>query len=60
VGRVVELEEEASALEGEDRAHREAELKMTSRLVDLVLYLYYRLEPHEMLQVEGALAPRTP
>jgi len=58
-GRVVELEEEASSLSGEDGAHKEAELKMTSRLVDLVLYLYYRLEPHEMAWVEGALAPYT-
>jgi hypothetical protein len=54
--RVVELEEDASSLEGEDRAHREAELQMTSRLVDLVLYLHYRLDPDEANMVEAALA----
>ena len=53
--RVVELDEDASECEGEDRAHREAELKMTSRLVDLVLYLYYGLDPEEASRVEAAL-----
>lgn len=53
--RVVELEEDTADLVGEDRAHREAELKMTSRLVDLVLYLYYRLDPKEGSRVEAAL-----
>jgi hypothetical protein len=53
--RVVELEEGTADCEGEDLAHREAELKMTSRLVDLVLYLYYRLGPTEGSRVEAAL-----
>ena len=54
-GRVVELDEGIATSEGEDRAHREAELKMTSRLVDLVLYLYYGLGPDEAGRVEAAL-----
>jgi len=53
--RVVELEEDSAAQEGEDRDHREAELKMTNRLVDLVLYIYYRLDPTEGSRVEAAL-----
>jgi len=54
--RVVELEEDTACCEGEDRDHREAELKMTGRLVDLVLYLYYRLDSHDVGRVEAALA----
>ena len=57
-GRVVELEEDAASTEGEDHDHREAELKMTSRLVDLVLYLHYRLDPEEATRVEATLAAR--
>ncbi|MGW8267806.1 MAG: hypothetical protein ACWGSQ_15680 [Longimicrobiales bacterium] len=53
--RVVELEEDTAGREGEDRDHGEAELKMTSRLVDLVLHLYYRLDPEEGSRVEAAL-----
>jgi hypothetical protein len=56
--RVVELEEDASSSGGEDRAHSEAELQMTSRLVDLVLYIYYRLDPEEANTVEAALSSR--
>lgn len=55
-GRVVELEEEAGCCEGEEREHREAELAMTNRLVDLVLYHYYKLEPGDIARVEKALA----
>jgi hypothetical protein len=55
-GRVVELEADASSSGGEDRAHREAELQMTSRLVDLVLYVYYRLDPEEANMVEAVLS----
>jgi hypothetical protein len=55
--RVVELEEDASSTGGEDRAHREAELKMTSRLVDLVLYVHYKLTSDEVNAVEAALTP---
>jgi hypothetical protein len=50
--RVVELDEEASSSDGEEKTHREAELQMTSRLVDLVLYEYYRLGPEEAAQVD--------
>ncbi len=56
--RVVELEEEASCCDGEEKDHREAELSMTSRLVDLLLYHYYKLEPQEVVRVENALTPR--
>ena len=53
--RVVELEEEMAGLEGEERAHRETELTMTSRLIDLVLYLLYGLDPAEVGKVEATL-----
>lgn len=55
-GRIVALEEDAASSEGEDHDHREAELQMTSRLVDLVLYLHYRLDPREATRVEAALS----
>lgn len=54
--RVVELEEEAGCCQGAEREHRKAELAMTSRLVDLVLYHYYKLEPGEVVRVENTLA----
>jgi len=54
-GRVVCLEEEAGCCEGEDKEHREAELKMTSRLVDLVLYLLHRLNSEEVTRFEASL-----
>jgi hypothetical protein len=54
--RVVELEEEAAGCEGDDREHRDAELKMTGRLIDLVLYVLYRLSPEEVSEVEAELA----
>lgn len=50
--RVVELEEEAHGAQGDEQSQREAELKMTSRLVDLVLYIYYRLDREEANRVE--------
>ena len=53
--RVVELEEAAGSSQGEEREHRESELKMTSRLVDLVIYRFYRLSPVEVARVEAAL-----
>ncbi|MFC1662073.1 hypothetical protein ACFL3S_11600 [Gemmatimonadota bacterium] len=52
--RVVDLEEEASRSDGEERDHRESELKMTSRLVDLVLYRLHDLDQAEIEQVEAA------
>ena len=54
--RVVDLEEQKASSDGEDREHKEAELKMTSRLVDLVLYLSHKLSPEEVTQMEAALA----
>jgi hypothetical protein len=54
-GRVMDLEAEASRLEGEDRDHREAELKMTSRLVDLVLYRLHDLDQADVERVEAAV-----
>jgi hypothetical protein len=56
-GRIVELEEQSSSAEGEDREHREIELDMTSRLVDLVLYRLLELGPDEVEAVEATLSP---
>lgn len=53
--RVVELDEDSSCCEGEEQEHRAAELAMTSRLVDLVVYHYYKLDPQEIARVEKAL-----
>ena len=54
-GRVVELEEETAGSEGEDREHRESELTLTTRLLDLVLYLHHGLAPEEVAKVEEHL-----
>jgi hypothetical protein len=54
--RTVELEEETARLEGEERDHKVSELKLTSRLVDLVLYRFHGLTPEEIEQVEVALS----
>ena len=56
VARVVELEERTASSDGEDREHREAELKMTGRLVDLVLYSLHDIGPEEVGKAEAALA----
>jgi hypothetical protein len=56
VNRVVELDEQSSSVEGEDRDHRVVELKMTSRLIDLVLYLLHGFGPEDVKRVEAALA----
>ena len=53
--RIVDLEEQSALTEGEERDQREAELKLTNRLVDLVLYHLYEFEPAEVEQVEAAL-----
>lgn len=53
--RVVDLEEQASLAEDEDRDHREAELKMTNRLVDLVIYQLHRLGPEDVARVEAMM-----
>ena len=55
--RTVELEEETARLDGEERDHKVSELKLTSRLVDLVLYRLHDLSPEEVEQVEAALSP---
>ncbi len=54
--RIVELEEEAAGSDGEEREHREAELKLTSRLVDLVFYTFFDFGPDDVEKVEAALA----
>jgi hypothetical protein len=54
--RVVELDEDVSGLEGEERDQREAELKLTSRLLDLVLYYRHGLALEEVDRVEAVLA----
>jgi hypothetical protein len=52
--RVVELEEGlANPEQGEDR-NLSAELDMTSRLIDLVLYRYHGLGPDDVERVESA------
>ena len=56
-GRVVMLEEETADSEGEDKDHRETELAMTSRLIDLTLYLLHGLRPDEVAAVEAAMVP---
>jgi hypothetical protein len=53
-GRVVELEDGLAAEDGEARDRMRLELGMTSRLVDLVLYLFHRLEPSDIEVVEGS------
>lgn len=53
--RVVELEEQSSEMDGEDRDHRETELEMTSRLIDLTLYLLHGLRPDQVAAVEAAM-----
>lgn len=54
--RVVELDEQSALADGEDRDHRTAEMKMTSRLLDLVLYLLHDFSPEDVGKVEAALA----
>ena len=50
--RVVELEESLARVE----QRLEAELAMTSRLIDLVLYLMHGLDGDEVERVEGGMA----
>ena len=51
-GRVVELEDGLTESEGEAEERLRAELGMTSRLVDLVLYLFHQLTPADIDRVE--------
>ena len=55
--QVVEFEEHASCLDGEECEHKEAELQMTSRLVDLVLHLKLGLEPQDLHRLEADRSP---
>ena len=55
--RVVELEETKTDVDGEELEHREAELRMTDRLVDLVLYRLHDLKADDVSKVEAAQAP---
>ena len=48
-GRVVELEEERDGDDGQTAA----ELQMTNRLIDLVLYEYHELAPDDVERVEA-------
>jgi len=52
--QVVEFEEHTACLDGEECEHKEAELQMTSRLVDLVLYLKLGLGPEDLVRLEDA------
>jgi hypothetical protein len=54
--RVVELDEDHTGLDGDELAHRDAELKMTSRLIDFVLYDFYGLDRDAVGRVEAALS----
>lgn len=53
--RVVELDEDEGEVEGEELEHRKAELEMTNRLIDFVLYDFYGLDSDEVERVEAAL-----
>ncbi len=53
--RVLELEEELSG-EPEEAARLRAELEMTDRLIDLVLYRYHGLHQQQIEQLEAARA----
>jgi hypothetical protein len=52
-GRVVELEDGLASGEGDAQDTLRAELSMTSRLVDLVLYRFHQLAPADVDRVEG-------
>lgn len=53
-GRVVELEEELASDVGEERERLRAELKVTNRLIELVLYLYHGLSQEDIHLLETA------
>lgn len=55
--RVLELEEAlGSPMDEDDEGRCRRELELTSRLLDLVLYLYHRLERPEVERLEAARA----
>ncbi|HSG49338.1 MAG TPA: hypothetical protein VLA43_16065 [Longimicrobiales bacterium] len=51
-GRVLELDDELAAGPDEEQKRLEGELKVTSRLVDLVLYQFHGLVPEEIHLLE--------
>lgn len=54
-GRVLELDEALAAGDPEDRERHRGELRMTNRLIDLVLYLFHGLAPEaiHLLETSG-------
>ena len=56
-GRVVELEEQRDAVDDEDPARTAGELSMTDRLIDLVLFQLYGIDPADVEGLEGATGP---
>ena len=52
--RVVELEETPGDAEASETRRRQAELEMTSNLIDQVLYLYHQLGLEDIERVEAA------
>ncbi len=57
-GRVVDLEERAGSGEGEEAVQRRAELRLTERLLDLVLFRALGLGRAEVARLEAALPGR--
>lgn len=55
--RVVELEEGGDSGESSEAGRTQAELEMTSGVIDRVLYLYHGLDAKEIERVEGAETP---
>ena len=53
-GRVVELEEELAAGDGDDPEKARRELDMTSGLIDFVLYRFHELAPAEVERAEAS------
>lgn len=53
-GRVLEIEEARVLDDAEDAARIKAELQMTDRLIDLVLYRYHGLHQEQIEQLEAA------
>lgn len=51
-GRILELDDELSRDPGDERDRLQAELKVTNRLVDLVLYQFHGLDPREIHLLE--------
>lgn len=53
-GRILEIEEAGTPDDAEDAARMKAELQMTDRLIDLVLYRYHGLRQEQIEQLEAA------